>query len=229
MQLVNFQDVTIDYGNIRAISNINFDIKSGEYICIIGSNGSGKSTVIKSVLGLLKPNKGTINLNIDKSDISYVPQIDQAERDFPATVFEIVITGTQKKQKKLPFYTKKDITTANDAIDLMGIKNISKNRIGHLSGGQRQRVMLARAMCRNPKLLVLDEPCANLDPIITRQLHDLLEMINKDKNITIFMASHNMHEVTKHASRILVIDRELKFDGSIDDYDDYKGSALLNE
>ncbi len=226
MQLVKFQNVTVDYGQIRAVSDVSFDINQGDYVCIVGSNGSGKSSVIKVMLGLVNQTHGRIEINIDKSHISYVPQINMAERNFPATVFEIVITGTQKKQKKLPFYTKEDIKTANDAIKLMRIDAISKKRIGQLSRGQQQRVMLARAMCRNPKMLVLDEPCASLDPEITKELNDILEMLNKDRQVTIFMASHNMHEVTKHASRILVLDKSLKFNGSVKEYNDYKAGTL---
>lgn len=227
MRLVEYKDVTIDYGNIRAVSNASFEINENEYICVIGSNGSGKSTILKSLFGLVRPNKGIISLLIDKAQISYVPQINHAIRDFPATVFEIVLTGTQKKQKKLPFYTKSDITTANDSLELLGIGDISKKRIGQLSGGQQQRVMLARAMCRDPKLLVLDEPCASLDPMISEQLNNLLEMLNKEKGITIFMASHNLGEITKHASRIIVLDKLIKFDGSVNEYNGYKTGMRL--
>lgn len=227
MRLVEYKDVTIDYGNIRAVSNASFEINENEYICVIGSNGSGKSTILKSLFGLVRPNKGIISLLIDKAQISYVPQINHAIRDFPATVFEIVLTGTQKKQKRIPFYTKSDITTANDSLELLGIGEIAKKRIGQLSGGQQQRVMLARAMCRDPKLLVLDEPCASLDPIISEQLNNLLEMLNKEKGITIFMASHNLGEITKHASRIIVLDKLIKFDGSVNEYNGYKTGMRL--
>lgn len=227
MRLVEYKDVTIDYGNIRAVSNASFEINENEYICVIGSNGSGKSTILKSLFGLVRPNKGIISLLINKAQISYVPQINYAIRDFPATVFEIVLTGTQKKQNKLPFYTKSDITTANDSLELLGIGDISKKRIGQLSGGQQQRVMLARAMCRDPKLLVLDEPCASLDPMISEQLNNLLEMLNKEKGITIFMASHNLGEITKHASRIIVLDKLIKFDGSVNEYNGYKTGMRL--
>lgn len=227
MRLVEYKDVTIDYGNIRAVSNASFEINENEYICVIGSNGSGKSTILKSLFGLVRPNKGIISLLIDKAQISYVPQINHAIRDFPATVFEIVLTGTQKKQKRIPFYTKSDITTANDSLELLGIGDIAKKRIGQLSGGQQQRVMLARAMCRDPKLLVLDEPCASLDPMISEQLNNLLEMLNKEKGITIFMASHNLGEITKHASRIIVLDKLIKFDGSVNEYNGYKTGMRL--
>lgn len=227
MRLVEYKDVTIDYGNIRAVSNASFEINENEYICVIGSNGSGKSTILKSLFGLVRPNKGIISLLIDKAQISYVPQINHAIRDFPATVFEIVLTGTQKKQKRIPFYTKSDITTANDSLELLGIGDIAKKRIGQLSGGQQQRVMLARAMCRDPKLLVLDEPCASLDPMISEQLNNLLEMLNKEKGITIFMASHNLGEITKHASRIIVLDKLIKFDGSVNEYNGYKMGMRL--
>jgi zinc transport system ATP-binding protein len=222
MRLVEYKNVTIDYGNIRAVSNASFVIDENEYICMIGSNGSGKSTVLKSLFNLVHLNQGKINLLIEKAQVSYVPQINMAIRDFPATVFEIVITGTQKKQKRLPFYTKKDIKTANDAMELLGISDIAAKRIGELSGGQQQRVMLARAMCRDPKLLVLDEPCASLDPMISVQLNNLLEMLNKEKGIAIFMASHNLSEITTHASRIIVLDKVIKFDGSVDEYNEYK-------
>jgi zinc transport system ATP-binding protein len=188
---------------------------------LVGSNGSGKSTILKSLFNLVHPNRGKISLLLDKSQISYVPQINMAMRDFPATVFEIMLTGTQKKHKHFPFYTKKDIKTANDAIELLGIGAISKKRIGQLSGGQQQRVMLARAMCRDPKLLVLDEPYVRLDTELSAELNNLFEMLYKEKGITIFMSSHSMSEITKDASRIIILDKLIKFDGSVDEYYEY--------
>lgn len=227
MSLVKFENVSINYGAVQAVAGLSFEIKEGEYICLIGSNGSGKSTVIKGILGLESPTKGKITLNTDKKNVAYVPQVSSTSKKFPATVFEIVITGTQKKQKKLPFYTKGDIETANEAISLMGIEPLSKKRIDQLSGGQHQRVMLARAMCKDPKLLILDEPCANLDEQITESLSHLLKMLNREKNITVLMASHNMQAIRELSTRVIVLDKTLKFTGSLEEYDKFKMRDII--
>jgi zinc transport system ATP-binding protein len=221
MSIVSISGVTINYGGIVAVENANFSIENGEYTCLIGANGSGKSTLIKGILGLLPINNGEITLGVDREKISYIPQVNHIERDFPATVKEVVISGTQKADKKLPFYNKQDRTAALAAMERLGISDLKNRKIGNLSGGQQQRVMLARALCREPKLLILDEPCSGLDPKITEEFYNILSHLNKDEGVSIFMTSHDLVEVSKYAGKVIVLNRKVEFAGSIENWKQY--------
>jgi len=222
MQILCAENLTIAYGSVVAIKDVSFNVDEGEYICVVGPNGSGKSSLIKGILGLAPVSGGSLNFSIPKEDVSYLPQVNMAERDFPATVFEVVMTGTQKSAKKLPFYSKKDVLAAQKALEDLHVLELKNKKIGQLSGGQQQRALLARALCRNPKMLILDEPCAGLDPDITEEFYTMIEDLNEDKKITIIMISHDMDQVKRSAKRVIEVNQNIVFDGCIDDWLKYR-------
>ena len=217
MEIIEIQNLTSKYNNHTAIDNISFSVAENEYVFLVGENGSGKSTLIKSLVGLHKPSIGNIKLNISKNDIAYLSQNNMVNITFPATAKEIIMTGTQA-HKKFPFYTKEDYTKFEKVCKTLKIQDILGKRIGDLSGGQRQRVMLGRALIREPKLLVLDEPFSGLDSKITLELYKILDKLHKESNITIIMASHDIEEIKTMNARVIYLATTLKFDGDIKDW-----------
>lgn len=218
MWILKVSHLDIFYQSVLAVKDVSFEIAHGDYFCIVGSNGSGKSSLVKGILGLVPSNRGKVELNISKEQIAYLPQISTIPSDLPATVHEIVITGRQKSAKRIPFYSRDDIKAAKEAMALLEITDISNKQIGELSGGQQQRVLLARAMCRNPKLLILDEPCSGLDEDITKGLYRILSDLNNKYNITILMVSHDLDKVKEYANRVAVMDNYLKFYGDMEEW-----------
>lgn len=216
-EILKLENVSIAYDNEKrfAACDVSFKIQSGEYVCLIGSNGSGKSTLMKGIVGLVPVTKGSIVLGIKPEEYAYMAQTNMIDRQFPATVWEVILSGTQKKSGRLPFYTKQDKQKAKEAMETFEITDMKDKRIGELSGGQQQRVLLARAFCRNPKLLILDEPCAGLDPAITEEFYKLLSVYNKKSHVTILMASHDMEQVETYASRVIIMNQTMEFDGSV--------------
>ncbi len=214
LKLLTIENLKLEYGGLTAIENVNLTVSENEYICVVGSNGSGKSTLMKGILGLHKPSAGSIVRHIEDRRIAYLPQTSLAERDFPATVREVVSTGRQWTGNALSRYSKEDKEAIDEALEMLGMTDLQNRRIGRLSGGQQQRAYLARALCRKPKLLLLDEPCSGLDPQITAQFYELLEALCEKQKITIMMNSHDLNEVARCANRVLVINRTVEFDGS---------------
>lgn len=212
--LLTLSHVSIAYGSIVAVEDVSFDVAEGEFFCIVGANGSGKSTLIRGILGLTPLAGGRVDLETGLDGAAYVPQVEGADRDFPATVWEIVLTGTQRRGRRIPFYTRSDKEAATAALSAFEISDLAGRRIGKLSGGQMQRVLLARAMCRGPKLLLLDEPCSGLDADSRRGFYELLARLNRERRTTIVMVSHDLDEVAAHASRVAVMARRLLFVGS---------------
>lgn len=218
--VLEVKNLQVSYNNHIAIDNINFKVNQGEYVCFIGENGSGKSTLIKTIMGLKKENKGKITLNLDRDEVSYLEQGDLKKIDFPATAKEIIMTGTQK-HNKIPFYTKQDKEKFKKVVSDLKIEDIVNKRIGDLSGGQKQRVLLARALIREPKLIILDEPSTGLDVNITRELYKILEKLNKKQNVTIIMATHDLDELKTIKPRIICLAKTIKYDG---DFENWKGN-----
>lgn len=215
MTILEIENLKVSYSNHTAIENINFKIEEGEYVCLVGENGSGKSTLIKAIVGLLKQDEGRINLNVSLDEVSYLSQTNLKDLNFPATAKEIIMSGSQK-HRKLPFYTKEDKANYEEVIKKLKIEEIQNVRIGDLSGGQKQRVLIARALIRNPKLLILDEPATGLDYNITKDLYKILENQNTKNKMTILMATHDLDEINEIKPRIISIAKTIKYDGNIE-------------
>ena len=218
MNVIDVKNLDICYRTgykfFYALKDINFCIKQGEYVCVVGDNGSGKSTLIKGILGLVTPLRGVINVNLRKDEISYLAQIGTVSTEFPATVLEVVVSGLQKASQKLPFYKKTDYKLAKNALEKVGIAELSSKLFFELSGGQQQRVLLARAICKKPKLLILDEPCNGLDPNISEVFYELLLDFNKNCGTTIFMVSHDIKKAEQYADKIIKLNKNLVFCGT---------------
>ena len=219
------KDVTLAYGGRTVVERVSFELKKGEILCLIGANGSGKSTLIKGILGLMPVSKGRIELNCGREKLAYLAQLNTAERDFPATVKEIVLSGTQKPGFRLPFYTREDRERAAEAMRLLKIDQFAGRRIGNLSGGQQQRVLLARAIARKPEVLILDEPCSALDPNITRELYDLFDSLRDTLGLSILISTHDWDYVARSGDRVLVLNREVEFIGDKDQWLARKGGV----
>lgn len=223
MNLIEITNLTVSYNGHVAVDKVNINIKEKEFVCLVGENGSGKSTIIKTILELQKQDKGKIKLNIDPSEVSYLEQFNMRDVDFPGTAKEIIMTGMQKKGSKL-FYIKEDLEAFKEICNMLGIQEIVNKKIGELSGGQRQRVMLARAMINKPKLLILDEPCSGLDKKISDKLYDILLKINKEYGTTVIMSIHNAYELAERNKkenvdiRVVHISKNIKYDGNLNDW-----------
>lgn len=211
MQL-SCRDLTIGYDKNPIVNNINFDIMSGDYVAIVGENGAGKSTLMKTLLGLLPPIDGEIVFGdgLKKNEIGYLPQQTVVQKDFPASVWEVVLSGCLARTGLRPFYGKAEKKTAQENIERLGLTELKNRSYRELSGGQQQRVLLARALCATEKILLLDEPVSGLDPIVTAEMYDIIEKLNKD-GATIIMISHDVHAALKYADKILHVGKELFF------------------
>ena len=215
MTILEVENLKVVYSNHVALENINFKIDEGEYVCLVGENGSGKSTLIKTIVGLLKQEEGKIGLNISLDEVAYLSQTNLKDLNFPATSREIIMSGVQK-HNKLPFYTKQDKKIYNEVVKKLKIEDIQNRRIGDLSGGQKQIVLIARALIREPKLLILDEPATGLDYNITKELYKILDNLNKENKMTIIMATHDLDEINEVKPRIICLAKNIKYDGTIE-------------
>ncbi len=217
MPLLSFLNLSIGYENTVVLDNLSFEIEKGDYLAIIGENGAGKSTLLKTMLGLIPPIKGKVVFSneIKRTEVGYLPQQTLAQRDFPASVYEVVLSGCLARNGLRPFYSKKDKELARANIQKMGLEEFEKRCYRELSGGQQQRVLLARALCSSDKLLVLDEPVTGLDPKVTNQLYEEINNLNKE-GITIIMISHDL-SVLRFANKVLHVGHQTYF-GSKDDY-----------
>ncbi len=200
------KNLSVGYNNTPLHSNINLTIKPGAYVCVVGENGAGKSTLIKTILGLLPPIEGTINMGegLSSVDIGYLPQQTQVQKDFPASVYEVVISGCLNKVGLRPFYNKAEKKLANDMLKKLNIYDLRKKSYSELSGGQQQRVLLARALCATNKVLLLDEPTAGLDVATTSEFYKLIKSLNSE-GITVIMITHNLNDVITDAEYILCL------------------------
>ncbi|MCR4616742.1 MAG: ABC transporter ATP-binding protein [Lachnospiraceae bacterium] len=230
MALLKAENLSLGYDNQSIVTNLSFEVNIGDYLCIVGENGSGKTTLMKTILGLQKPYSGSIVFGdgLTKKDIGYLPQQTLVQRDFPAAVREIVISGCQAKCGMRPFYNKAEKELAAQNMEKMGITHLKDRCYRELSGGQQQRVLLARALCATGKILLLDEPVAGLDPKVTAEMYSLIEGLNKE-GISIIMISHDVSVALKYASHILHIGDTLFF-GTKDEYlESNSGRNFLGE
>lgn len=203
MSILSARDLSIGYDGRTILSNIDFKIHSGDYFCIVGENGSGKSTLMKTILGLQPAISGEIVFGdgLNKSQIGYLPQQTDLQKDFPASVYEIVLSGCQSHLGKHFFYSKAQKKTALMNMEKMGISHLKNRCFRELSGGQKQRVLLSRALCATTRVLLLDEPVAGLDPTMTADMYQLIKELNDD-GMTIIMISHDIANVSKYATKI---------------------------
>ncbi|MBE6733324.1 MAG: ABC transporter ATP-binding protein [Ruminococcaceae bacterium] len=220
MSQLSCRNLSIGYDGKTIVSGIDFSVEHGDYLCIIGENGSGKTTLMKTILGLNPQLEGEITFGdrFDKSKIGYLPQQTHIQKDFPASVFEIVLSGCLTGLKKRLFYSKSDKQKALNALEKLQITELKNKSYRELSGGQQQRVLLARAICAANEMLLLDEPVAALDPKATMEFYKLLSELNKCEKITVVMISHNIDSAIKYASHILHIGSKQLFFGDVKSY-----------
>ena len=220
MAQLSCQDLSLGYEGKTVVSGLSFAVSEGDYLCIVGENGSGKSTLMKTILKLKAPISGRIVTGdgLAPDEIGYLPQQTEVQRDFPASVREVVRSGCLNRCGLRPFYNKAEKQMAEDNMEKLGISAISKRCYRELSGGQQQRALLARALCATRKILLLDEPAAGLDPMAAADMYSLIAKLNAE-SITIIMISHDIIAAVKYASHILHIGAQSAlFFGTTADY-----------
>ncbi|ADZ84944.1 metal ABC transporter ATP-binding protein [Cellulosilyticum lentocellum] len=220
MALITCKEVKMGYEGKIILDNVNFTVNQGDYLCIIGENGSGKSTLMKGLLKLKSALGGKIGYGegLVANQIGYLPQQTDIQRNFPASVYEVVLSGRLNQLGWRPFFNNKDKKVVLEKMEWMGIKHLKGQSFQELSGGQQQRVLLARALCATQKLLLLDEPVAGLDPVVTAEMYDLIKTINEKHDITVIMISHDIEAAVKYASHILQLGNKQLYFGTTKDY-----------
>jgi zinc transport system ATP-binding protein len=215
--VISCRDVSLSYDGRPAVEGVSFDVSRGDYLCIVGENGSGKSTLMKCLLGLLRPS-GTIAFDgLGRRDIGYLPQQTVIQRDFPASVHEVVMSGRINRRGPFSFYSRADRSRVDECIERLGISGFRDKSYRDLSGGQRQRVLLARALVASERVIMLDEPVSGLDPVIAAEVYDLLEALNRE-GMTIVMISHDIRGAVRYGNKILHMRVSPLFCGAADDY-----------
>lgn len=221
MALIKVKDVTITYEGVPAVQNASFRVESGDYLVILGENGSGKSSVMKAMLGLVRHKSGSIvcGEGLTRDRIGYLPQQTRVQRDFPASVEEVVRSGLVSRMRRPFFMARRDIDRAREQMELMEIYDLRKKPYRSLSGGQQQRVLLARALCAADRILLLDEPVTGLDPAATEEMYGIIKMLN-DRGMAIVTVSHDMRGALRDARHVLVMnDSRVGFFGDLDKYE----------
>ena len=225
--LIKCEHVDLGYENQDAVINVNMEVCPGDYLCIVGENGSGKSTLIKGLLGLLKPSGGklTVAEELKTTGIGYLPQQTAAQKDFPASVREVVLSGCLSRRGRRPFYSKteKDIASAN--MEKLGITQLANQCYRELSGGQQQRVLIARALCAPRELLILDEPITGLDPMAIQDFYSMIRKLNREDKVAIIMVSHDLRNAVEEANKILHLQKQVLFYGPAHDYMNSKAAG----
>lgn len=218
--IITCNHITVHNERTLALRDVSFTVKKGEFLTIVGENGAGKSTLVKVILGIHAPEEG--NVEIDRSvigKIGYLPQQSSAQRDFPASVYEVVLSGNIGATGLLPFYTRAQKARAKGNMELLGITQLAKKSYRALSGGQQQRVLLARALCAADEVLLLDEPTAGLDPLVTKELYSTVYHLCKEHGMTIVMVSHDIAAAMKYSDRILHLATAVRFLGTPAEYE----------
>lgn len=219
MELIEIKNLTLGYEGQIVLKNINMTIEENDFICIVGPNGAGKSTLVKGILGLIKPKKGKVLYKeLKQNFIGYMPQETKIDSNFPASVYEIVLSGTLNRLGLRSFYTKKEKDIANKNLKLLGIEKLKDKCFCDLSGGQRQKVLLARSLCATSKLLILDEPSNNLDSKSKKELYKTIIDLNKNHNITIIMITHDLDHDNLIGNKILSLRENNVFYGTTEEF-----------
>ncbi len=220
MSLLTCSSVSLAYEGKTAVSDVTFEVNEGDYLWIVGENGSGKSTLVAGLLGLKKPSAGSITMGggLRQTEIGYLPQQTNIQKDFPAGVMEVVLSGCLNNGSFMPFHRGKDKRKALENMKRLDIHSLKNSCYRELSGGQQQRVLLARTLCAAGKLLILDEPVSGLDPIVSGELYRLIRLINREMKMTIIMVSHDIRSAAENATMILHLDHRPLFFGKTSDY-----------
>lgn len=219
MALLTCNKVSVSYENHLAVKEVSFSIERGAFLCIVGENGSGKSTLLKAILKLIPIFKGEVHFEgITTAQIGYLPQQTVVQKDFPASVGEVVLSGCLSRRGWHPFYTRQDKTLATQKLKQLGLLGLKNASYRDLSGGQQQRVLLARALCATDQLIFLDEPVTGLDPVVTDEFYDILESLNRKEGITVVMVTHDIAASVRFATKILHLDTQQRFFGDVSDY-----------
>ena len=217
---IKLEHITKSFDSVYANKDISVDVYKGEILALLGENGSGKSTLLKGILGLIPLRGGSVGFSdgLKRTDIGYLPQQTQAQRDFPATVREVVLSGCLNGSRG-PFYSRADRNLANKNMEKLSVTDIARRSYRELSGGQQQRVLLARALCAAKELLLLDEPVTGLDPVVTAEFYRLIKKLNRDSGIAVIMVSHDIECAVENANKILHLgERGVEFFGTTEDY-----------
>ena len=219
MSQISARKISMSYEKKLVLDEVSFDVEAGDYLCIVGENGSGKTTLMKGILGLMPLKSGTIQFGegVKADQIGYLPQQTVIQKDFPASVFEVVLSGCLNRIGMKPFYSRQEKNRALRNLEILGIKNLRYKSYKSLSGGQQQRVLLARALCAAEKVILLDEPATGLDPIVTGELYRIIGDLN-DRGVTVIMISHDVRAAVDNANKILHIGDSAEFFGSAEDY-----------
>lgn len=220
MPALSVQNLSMSYGNDKVVDAVSFEVEFGDYLCIVGENGAGKTTLLRGMIGIqpCKSGKVVFDKSLSQSQIGYLPQQTAVQKDFPASVWEVVLSGCVSSLGLKPFYTKKEKELALANMRKLNITNLRKSSYQDLSGGQQQRVLLAKALCGAQKLLFLDEPVTGLDPVVTHELYALIKQLNKTDGLTVVMVSHDVANAISFAGKILHLDKEILFYGRTSDY-----------
>lgn len=224
--VVSVKNLGVEYNFIEVLSDISFEVQAGDYVGLVGPNGSGKSTLIKSILGLLKPSRGRVEvfgkeISVMKEwdKVGYLPQRMQSfNPHFPSTVEEIVSLGLVSKKRFPRRMGKRDRAAVLQVLGMLNIGDIAHRLIGELSGGQQQRVFIARALINDPELLILDEPTVALDPETRESFFSVLRRLNRERNVTVVLVTHDIGSIGEYASKLLYVDKKIVFYGSFDDF-----------
>lgn len=219
-KIVEIKNLTMSYERVDVLRNVSFSLNEGEWLSIVGENGSGKTTLLKGIAGLLPAKGGSIDFGcgLTRKKIGYLPQQTAIQRDFPACVHEVVLSGCTGGAKLLGMRSRSDRQRAHDAIHELGIEHIHHRPYCDLSGGQQQRVLLARALCATEKLLLLDEPVTGLDPIVSAELYESVAKLNRERKVAVIMVSHDIAGAVKYSDKILHIGNGVEFFGTTEEY-----------
>lgn len=226
MSLIRCRDLSIGYNSQQVIENLTFDLNHGDFLCVLGNNGSGKTSLMRTILGLNHPLGGLIEYGegLSCKKIGYLPQQTAAQRDFPASVYEVVLSGCLNECGIRPFYSAAQKMRAAQAMELLGIESIRNRCYRELSGGQQQRTLLARALCASSKLIILDEPVTGLDPDATKVMYGAIRQLNLH-GTAVIMVSHDLDAALKYGTHVLHLAHRPKFFGKVEDY--LKSDAIL--
>ena len=220
MAIVKCENASFSYDGVCVLEGVDFSLDAGDYLCVVGENGSGKSTLIKGLLSLKAPSAGRIELGdgLKATEIGYLPQQTETQRDFPASVWEVVLSGCLNSLGRSMRYSAAQKELAEKNLERMGVEELKDRSYQELSGGQQQRVLLARALCATKKLLLLDEPVTGLDPVAAGEMYNLIKLINLCDGISVIMVTHDIHEAVRYATHILHLGHRQLFFGTAAEY-----------